>query len=75
MASLRVYIVFAVISLTFLGLSKLSKFQTSRPRGSLAATLQRQCLYHLYQIVALKLILRLRRGNTPEYMRKPHVYL
>ena len=40
MASLRVYIVFAVISLTFPGLSKLSKFQTSRPKGSLAATLQ-----------------------------------
>ena len=40
MAILLVYIVFAVISLTFPGLSKLSKFQTSRPKGSLAATLQ-----------------------------------
>ena len=37
MAILRVCIVFAVISLTFPGLSK---FQTSRPKGSLAATLQ-----------------------------------
>ena len=37
MAILRVCIVFAVISLTFPGLSKL---QTSRPKGSLAATLQ-----------------------------------
>ena len=37
MAILRVCIVFAVISLTF---SCLSKFQTSRPKGSLAATLQ-----------------------------------
>ena len=40
MAILRVCIVFAVISLTFPGLSKLSKFQTSRPRESLAAKLQ-----------------------------------
>ena len=40
MAILLVYIVFAVISLTFPGLSKLSKFQTSRPKGSRAATLQ-----------------------------------
>ena len=40
MAILRVYIVFAVISLTFSGLSKLSKFQTCRPKGFLAATLQ-----------------------------------
>ena len=40
MAILLVYIVFAVISLTFPGLSKLSKFQTSRLKGSLAATLQ-----------------------------------
>ena len=37
MAFLCVYIVFAVISLSFPGLSK---FQTSRPKGSLAATLQ-----------------------------------
>ena len=34
---LRVYIVFAVISLSFPGLSK---FQTGRPKRSLAATLQ-----------------------------------
>ena len=40
MAILRVCIVFAVISLTFPGLSKLSNFQTSRPKGSLAAKLQ-----------------------------------
>ena len=40
MAILLVYNVFAVISLTFPGLSKLSKFQTSRPKGSLAAKLQ-----------------------------------
>ena len=40
MAILCVYIVFAVISLTFPGLSKLSKFQTSGPKGSLAAILQ-----------------------------------
>ena len=40
MAIPRVSIVFAVISLTFPGLSKLSKFQTSRPKGSLAAKLQ-----------------------------------
>ena len=40
MAILLVYIVFTVISLTFPGLSKLSKFETSRPKGSLAATLQ-----------------------------------
>ena len=40
MAILHVYIVFAAISLTFPGLSKLSKFQTSRPKRSLAATLQ-----------------------------------
>ena len=40
MAIPRVCIVFAVISLTFPGLSKLSKFQTSRPKGSLAAKLQ-----------------------------------
>ena len=39
MAILRVIIVFAVISLNFPGLSKLSKFQTGRPKGSLAATL------------------------------------
>ena len=39
MAILCVYIVFEVISLTFPGLSKLSKFQTSRPKGSRAATL------------------------------------
>ena len=39
-AILLVHIVFAVISLTFPGVSKLSKFQTSRPKGSLAATLQ-----------------------------------
>ena len=38
-AILRVCIVFAVTSLTFPGLSKLSKFQTSRPKGSLAATM------------------------------------
>ena len=37
MAILHVYIVFAVISLSFPGLSK---FQTSRPKQSLAATLQ-----------------------------------
>ena len=36
-AILCVYIVFAVISLAFPGLSN---FQTSRPKGSLAATLQ-----------------------------------
>ena len=40
MAMPRVYIVFAVISLTFAGLSKLSKYQTNRPNGSLAAILQ-----------------------------------
>ena len=40
MAILLAYNVFAVISLTFPGLSKLSKFQTSRPKGPLAATLQ-----------------------------------
>ena len=40
MAILCVYIVFAVISLTFPGLSKLSKFQTSRPKGYLDATMQ-----------------------------------
>ena len=39
MAIFCVYIVFAVISLTFPGLSKLSKFQTSRPKRCLAATL------------------------------------
>ena len=37
MAILCVYIVFAVISLTLPGLSKFSKFQTSGPKGSLAA--------------------------------------
>ena len=37
---LCVYMVFAVISFTFPGPSKLSKSQTSRPKGSLAATLQ-----------------------------------
>ena len=40
MAILRVCIVFEVISLTLPGLSKRSKFQTSRPKGSLAAKLQ-----------------------------------
>ena len=39
-AILRVDMVFAVISFTFPGLSKLSKFQTSTSKGSLAATLQ-----------------------------------
>ena len=39
MAMLLVYIVFVVISLTFPG-PKLSKFQTSRPKGPLAATLK-----------------------------------
>ena len=37
---MAIYIVFALISLNFPGLSKLSKFQASRPKGSLAATLQ-----------------------------------
>ena len=39
MAILLVYIVFAVVPLTFPGLSTISKFQTSRLKGSLAATL------------------------------------
>ena len=38
-AILHVYMVFAVISFTLPGLSKLSKFQTSRPKRCLAATL------------------------------------
>ena len=29
----------------------------------------------MYQIVALKLILRLKRGNNPANMSKPHVYI
>ena len=57
MAILCVYIVFAVISLTFPGLSKLSKFQTSGPKGSLAAILQSRGggtpLFRLYGDVPL----------------------
>ena len=66
MAILLVYIVFAVLSLIFPGLSKLSKLLQHYNDNA----------YNIFcQIVALKLILRLKRGNSLESMSKPHVYL
>ena len=66
MAILLVYIVFAVLSLIFPGLSKLSK---------LLQHYNDNAYNNLYQILPLKLILRLKRGNSPESMSKPRVYL